>query len=143
MRWCRTDPVQEVDALIMTGDGARELLISAMARKSAPFQALAVVHGTRWAALFAASPEAGTDPVLPRLAGATPLYRAHPDWWFPVGMRLDVPDHVHDALLVAFAEHHGFAPPAIVLPRPSGEGDVHLVRHPMPFGEWAAMENGA
>lgn len=138
MRWRRTDAVQEIGALIVTGPGAPERLAAALARKSALFHALMVAHGRDWAAVFA-SPVAGeTDSVLPYLPGATALYRAGGGWWFPAGVRLDAPDHVRDALLSALAAHHRIDLPAVVLPRleqGDGSADVYPVGDAAPFLE--------
>jgi hypothetical protein len=135
MRWRRTDKVQEIGALIVTGPGAPARLAAAMARKSVLFQALAVAHGRDWAAVFAGTVAGEGDPILPRLSGATALYRAG-HWWFPVGTRLDAPDHAQDALLAALAAHHGIALPAILIPRPDGEdgaADIYPAGDPAPF----------
>jgi hypothetical protein len=40
----------------------------------------------------------------------------------PVGLVLDVPERLHDQLLMGLAQARGFAPPAILVP--SGEGDA-------------------
>lgn len=137
MRWRRTDPVQEIGALIVTGPGAAERLAAAMASKSVLFQSLAVEHGRDWAAVFAGPVAGESDPVLPRLQGATPLYRTQ-GWWLPVGVALDAPDHVHAALFAELAAHHRIGLPAILIPRFNGEdesADVYPVADPVPFAQ--------
>ncbi|MDQ0465007.1 hypothetical protein QO010_002791 [Caulobacter ginsengisoli] len=138
MRWVRTDPVQTVGAVLVRGPGAVEGLNRAMAGKPAALRSLPFARGEDWAALFA-RPDGENEPVLPRLAGAVPLYEALPGWWLPVGWALAAPDHVQPVLWQAIGEHYGLAPPAIVVPREEGdEADLYLVRHLAPFAREAA-----
>jgi hypothetical protein len=141
MRWRRADKVQEIGALIVTGSGAAERLAAAMAGKSHLLQALKVEHGAGWAMVLAAPLEGESERMLPRIAGAIPLYEAAKGWWFPVGVALDVPDHLHAALLAAFAAEHRIQLPAVVVPRfvgdTAGGADVFLVRDPVAFRDSA------
>lgn len=149
MRWRRVDRVQPVSALIATGPGAPALLASAMAGKAAILRALPVAHGRDWAAIFSApagASGADADALLPSLPGTTALYEAAKSIWLPVGVALDVPAHLNDALLNTLFDEHRLKPPAIIVPRfagteeASGEADLY------PFDRMDRLEippNGA
>ena len=117
MHWRRVDPVQAVDALLLIGDEASARLDAALLAKPAFARSLPFAVGVDWAALFGRPLQGEDQPVLPRIAGAIPLYRAQPGWWFPVGSALDVPDSAQAELLKDFARHAGWAPPVIIVPR--------------------------
>lgn len=127
MRWRRTDPVQAISALLLTGPDAAHRLGTAMAAKSTLFHRLRVAHGDDWAAVLGAPLFGEAEIVLPRIDGATALYEAPRSWWMPVGLVLDLPERLHDLLLMGLAKARGFAPPAILVPSGEGEGDaVHV-----------------
>ncbi|PSJ38508.1 hypothetical protein [Allosphingosinicella deserti] len=136
--------------MLATGSDARARVAACFAEKSALFHALPVGHGEDWVAIFAAPLEGERDPVLPRLAGSIPLYRVVSGWWFPVGTRLDVPDHARAAILAELLDRHDFGLPAIVIPRMGLDGrgreaDIYCCGNPVPFSdsELAAPEDRA
>lgn len=139
MRWYRTDPVQEVGALLLTGAQADARLAAALARRAGTLDALRVAHGLDWAVVFGAPLAGEADLLLPWLADAIGLYMAAKDWWFPVGSWLDVPEQHRLAVLQALADVNGIAPPAIVLPRFVGEVstevDLYPIGHSVQFRE--------
>lgn len=140
MRWRRVDPVQTLDAALLTGADAADRLRAAIAR-SPLFRTLRVAHGEDWAAVFAgqiAGVGGTTETILPRIPGAIALYEVAPDWWLPVGVAVDVPAHLAPVLWRALANSRRFEPPAIVAPRfeadgTSGEADLYLARQAVPF----------
>lgn len=140
MRWRRVDPVQTIDAAILLGADAAGRLRAAIGR-SALFRTLRVAHGEDWAAVFAGEVTGAggrRELILPRIAGAVPLYEAAPDWWLPAGVAVDVPAHVEGTLWRAMAASRHIQPPAIVLPRfeadgTSGEADLYLAQQAAPF----------
>jgi len=144
MRWCRTDPVQEVDALIVIGPDAPERVTTTLSRKSGLFASLTIEQGEGWVAIFAAALDGGTETLLPRLPDATALYAMVPGWWLPVGIRLAVPDHAQAELIAAMCDRFGMTSPAIIVPRfgrPDSDiedctdhADIYLIRHPRPVG---------
>ena len=132
MHWRQDDPVQGVDALLLTGVGAAERLRAALDRRAEFVRNLPVASGAGWAAIFARAMPGENDTMLPRLDGARPLYSAGEGWWFPVGTELAVPPHAQATLLRHFAKISGFSPPVIVVPRfgnrpTSGDVDVYPV----------------
>jgi hypothetical protein len=131
MRWYRTDPVQEVGALLVTGAQADVRLAAALARRVTTLGALRVAHGLDWSVVFGAPLAGEADLVLPWLPDAIGLYTAATDWWFPVGSRLDVPERHRLAALQALADANGIAPPAIVLPRLVGEVATEVDLYPI------------
>lgn len=131
MHWRRADPVQEVDALILTGADAPRRLAEALAGKPAAFQALKMVRGAEWAAIFAG--ELDGVPVLPRVAGAIALYRVAPGWWLPVGVAVEAPAHAQGALFAALGDWFGVVAPAILVPR-FADGDVTDAADAYPVG---------
>jgi len=141
MHWRRTDPVQSVGGLLVTGPGAADRLADAMIRKSALLQALPVEHGEDWAAVFAGPVGQDADVVLPRIDGSTPIYASGEGWWLPVGVEVDAPEPARAALWRAMGDHWGVRPPAIVVPKltegviRSREADLFLVREPIPFAK--------
>lgn len=117
MHWRRVDPVQAVDALLLTGEDAGERLADSLAGKPAFVRGLPVAVGENWAAIFARPLPGEDQPALPRLPMACPLYRAQPGWWFAVGSELAAPPAVQAELLQHFAGEAGLAPPLIIVPR--------------------------
>lgn len=142
MRWTRADPVQTVGGLLLRGPGAAQRLSQDMAGKPAALRALPFTHGEGWAAIFA-RPDGREEPVLPRLAGALPLYEAAAGWWLPVGWVMAAPAHVQPDLWRAMARHYGVSPPAVVAPGGEGDdttdlADLYLIRHLAPLAREAA-----
>jgi hypothetical protein len=148
MFWRRTDPVQDVGALFVHGDGAAERLAAALGARLAVLGGLLVAHGEGWATVFAAPFGEERHGVLPRLRGALPLYDAGRGWWFPVGTAIDVPDHVRELLIGALATRYAIDPPAILIPRftseigRSAEADAYVVGRAVPF-EASVLLTGA
>lgn len=146
MRWRRTDPVQDVVAMILTGPDAPDRLASALAAKSALFRSLPVEHGADWSAVFAAPLEGdGGESIVPRIPGATALYLAARDCWLPVGVVLDAPDHAAPDLWRRLREQPSIGAPMIVIPRfdtagMTAQADVYIVRRPIPLD---ALQAGA
>jgi hypothetical protein len=139
MCWRRTDPVQDVGAMILIGPAAFERLASALSGKSALFRGLLVEHNADWAVVFAA-PLEGVDggSILPRIEGATPLYLAAQQCWLPVGVALDAPDRIAPGLWVRLREQASRETPLVFVPRfrdgPAADAaDVYLVRRPAPL----------
>ena len=141
MRWCRTDPIQNVDALLFDHQIAVDAMASAMVRKSSLLQALPTAHGKGWAAIFTQSADIDDHDVLPHLANAIPLYRSEDRrWWFPVGITLAAPPQLRDALLTRLAERNAIHDSAILVPHiaadtsgPTDEVDVYLISQTTPF----------
>lgn len=148
MRWRRTDAVQEVDALLLTGADAAERLHATLGRRPALYGALTFVAGADWAALFAAPMVEEREAVLPRVAGTTALYRAAPGWWFPVGTALAVPDHAREDLLAALAAREGIGSARVIaIPSFAGETsaevDLYHARDAVPVRDLAWPEPAA
>ncbi|NEX92581.1 hypothetical protein [Caulobacter sp. 17J65-9] len=140
MRWRRTDPVQEVGAMIAVGAEAAGRLVETLAARPRLAAVLPVAKSADWAVVFAASLPGEQDRLLPRMGDATPLYEAAPGWWLPVGAVLDAPDHARADLWAGLGEREGLRAPTVCLPRfgsadITGEADVYLVEHAAPRGE--------
>ncbi len=133
MFWRRTDPLQEVGALIVRGGDAAARLARAMAARPV-LGGLTVCVGEEWAAVFGAALDGGDGAVLPRVEGAIALYEAIPRWWLPVGVAIDLPDFARDAVMAALAAEHGIRSPVVVIPRDgSDEADAYAIQGAVPF----------
>jgi hypothetical protein len=138
MAWRRTDPVQEIGALILVAEDAARRLAETLRQKPALLAGLKAEHGLGWAALFAAPVGTEGEVVLPRIAGAIPLHERADGWWFPVGTRLDVPAHVEQPMIAAMAAAHGVRTPAVAIPRFEGgnrasAADIYPIVDPRPI----------
>ncbi len=147
MTWRRTDPVQEVGALLAVGPGAAARVATEMAGRPAVLRALEVARGDDWIVVFAGAlsdPTAAGETVLPRLAGAIPLYEESPGWWLPVGVEMTAPTHVHAALRKAMARDNDFDAPVVVVPRLDGAdaeaADVYPVGRRTPLATSAEAD---
>lgn len=141
MHWRRTDPVQEVTALLLVEPGAARRLAQVMAGKPQAFRKLAIESGEGWSVIFGApliGASGASEVILPRVPGAAPLHEAAAGWWLPAGVVLDAPTHAHDALWQAIAGQAAAAPPIVVAPRfpdealRTAEADLYPIRYARP-----------
>ena len=132
MRWINIDPIQAVDALLLTGDGAADRLDAALSQKPSFARTLPKAQGEGWAAVFARTLPGEREAMIPSIGGALPLYEAERGWYFPVGLQLDAPADMVPELLQYLAEEADLRPPAILTPRDDGRIDAYPVRlfHP-------------
>lgn len=120
MQWRCTPPLQEVSGLLLTEASNCAAAYDDMLRRKTHFAKLQVSIGAGWLAVTLPMPlseHVSRDQVLPRLAGATPLYHRLPGIWLPVGCEADVPAHVEPALVAAMLKHAGITSGAVVFPR--------------------------
>lgn len=133
MIWSRTEPVQDVAALIVRSGDAAARLARAMAARPV-LGGLSVCVGEQWAAVFGAALDGGDGTVLPRVEGAIALYEAMPRWWLPVGVAIALPDFARDAVMAALAAERGIRGPVVVIPRDgSDEADAYAIQGAVPF----------
>ena len=132
MAWKRIERIQTPDALFLHGTEA-ELTpildhVRALPLKSVLYSGLELAQGhiqnmgqdvdVNWLAVFGTPMQADGDIVLPRLETALSLYTFEPDCWLPVGVGLDMPEHVQQVFIESMRNQHDLGSwPIIIIPK--------------------------
>ncbi len=130
MTWKRIERVQTPDALFLRGteDELTPVLdhVCALPKKSVLYSDLELAQGQSfdedWFVVFGADPHNDLNKnqniILPKLENALSLYTFEPGCWFPVGVGLDMPEHVQSVFVESIRNQHDLpAVPLVIIPK--------------------------
>jgi len=101
--------------------------IGLLQNKSIFFAELPVAQGLDWLVVFGAGSKDDAL-LLPHIPGATPIYQALPDCWFPVGTALDMPETVQVSYVSASLEQHNLTRlEVVIIPEFGDENTAHNI----------------